>query len=335
MKRFFTYLPLAAMVWSLSCSKITETGPTVVPFEKQTGPLPELNISVDSIQPTHTFRFDSIAQGGNFSIQFTPLTFGKIRIVELGRAIQVLMDTGNWKLDSSQYTICKNSVCRSGFMKIRNLSYKPTVPVDTIDTIPTGCIDLPTRTLYVPFSTSLSIENLFPTGKRGTIDSLKTDIYKVNKTSDSALTYIAIPIPETEKWAWDTIRYRGTSLSGQCYKAKIAVIIGDTNEAHARNDFMSIATGNALWNQTVLTDNDKGSNNQLGNYITRTDTSFDYGNYKVMNTPNGILTDTLVSGQQHYKYQRTNATALDDQFIYYFKNLANGRTTKAWVKITF
>lgn len=327
MKRFASYLPLAAIVWSLSCAKITETGPSVVPFEKQTGPLPELNIAVDSIQNAKTIRFDSIAQGGNFSIQFTPLTFGKIRIVELGRAIQVQMDTGNWQRDSSQYTICKNSVCRSGFMKIRNLGYKPIIP--------SGCIMLPIRTVYAPFSTSLPIKNLFPSGVKGTIDSLKTDRYAVNQTGDSVLQFIAIPIPETEKWAWDTIWYRATSISGQCYRAKIAVIIGDTNEAHARNDFLSLPSGNALWNQTVLTENDRGSNGLLGSYITRTDTSFDYGNYKVMSTPNGILTDTLVGGQQHYKYQRTNASAIDDRFIYYFKNLTTGRTTKAWVRISF
>ena len=136
-----------------------------------------------------------------------------------------------------------------------------------------------------------------------------------------------------------SVCYKATSLSGQCYRAKIAIIIGDTCEAHARDDFFFIPTGNALWPETALTANDKGCNNLVGSNQTRTPylppLDWEYGNYKSMNTTNGVLIDTLVGGVQHYKYRRTNSLANEDDFTYYFKNLTTSRVTKARVKINF
>ena len=341
MKRFHPYIGFAFLVWALSCTRITDDPtPSQIPFEEQTGPLPELVVAVDSVHLSQTVRFDSIAQGGNFSVQFTPLRFGKIKIVENGKAVQVQMDTGRWEKDSSQYTICKNSVCRAGWMRIKNSGYKP-LPVDTTDTLQTGCITLATRTLYMNFSFSLNIRNLFPTGVKGTIDSLSADLYQVSKTNDSTLRYTTNPLsdPDEPNWAFDTIRYKATSLSGQCYKAKIAFILGNTCEPEARDDLFTLPTGNALWAESALTVNDTGCLGQLGNYQTRTPytplETWNYGNYKVLNTRFGILTDTLVDNIQHYKYQRTNSSATEDGFTYYFKNLVTGRATKAWVRIKF
>lgn len=234
------------LLWAFSCTRVTEE-PGVVPFEKQTGPLPLFSVEVDSIHRTQTLRFDSIAQGGNFNLTFTPFRFGKIRIVENGRAVQLQMDTGRWQKDSSQYTICKNAVCRSGWLWVRNKSYVP-APVDTTDTtdtLPVGCITLATRTLYLNFSATLEVKNLFPSGARGTLDSLKAGIYQVTNQGDSSLLYATHPLPDPDEelWAWDTVYYKGHSLSGQCYRGKIAFMIGDTCEAHARPDELSVPTG--------------------------------------------------------------------------------------------
>ncbi len=340
MKRIQTFIGFILLSWILSCTRITEQEPSKVPFEKQTGPLPLLNVSVDSVQLTQTIRFDTIAQGGNFSVQFTKLSFGKIRIVEDGKAVQLVMDTGRWEKDSTQYTICKNTVCRDGWLKIKNKSYRP-VTVDTTDTVTTDCIQLATRTLFVNFSTSLFIKQLFPTGKKGTIlaDSLKTIFYTVSKTSDSSITFIANPIAFEPMWAWDTIRYQATGSNGQCYKGKIAIVLGNTCEPQARDDVFTVPTGTVIWPETTLTANGTGCTGQTGSYQTRTPfeapMDWDYGNYKVMNTKSGVLIDTLISGTQHYKYRRSNAAATEDGFWYYYKNLSSGRVTKAWVRIQF
>lgn len=345
MKRLPIYIGFFLLAWVLSCTRISDPEPSQIPFEKQTGPLPLLSLSVDSVHLSQTIRFDTIAQGGNFSIQFTKLNFGKIKIVEDGKAVQIVMDTGRWEKDSSQYTICKNSVCRSGLMKIKNRSYRPLVPIDTTDstdTIPTGCITLATRTVYVPsFSSLIEIKRLFPKGVTGTIlaDSLRADRYTVSKTSDSTLSYIANPIPDDQLWAWDTIRYQATSTLGQCYRAKIAINLRDSCEAHARDDFFLIPSGTEIWPETELTANDKSCTNQLPDRQTRTPypalSDWEYGNYKVMDTQFGVLIDTLIADKQHYKYRRTNPSATEDGFTYYFKNKATNRVTKAWVRIKF
>jgi hypothetical protein len=115
----------------------------------------------------------------------------------------------------------------------------------------------------------------------------------------------------------------------------LIITLGDTCEPQARADMLNVPTGHLLFPETLLTENDKGCNNLLGNYITRTDKEFDYGNYKVMQTQHGILVDTLVSGNQYYKYTRSNPNASNDGFYYYFKNNSTGRTTKAWVRLSF
>ena len=319
-----------AGLWVGSCTKV-DSYPQPSDFEKTTGPLPYFNNNLDS-NGIKTIRFDSIAQGGNFSLSFTPLAFGSVRIVEEGKAVQIQMKGGNWSKDSTEYTICKNLTCRKGKIILFNLQYKKT---DTIEPIDTSCSELATRKVYGPFNQLLKIGELFPFAGNGKIDSLKSQLYTVGNQGDSIITFTTLDVPVDQKWAWDTIRYKLKAKNRKCWTGKLAIVLGDTCEPEARNDIFSLPTGKALWPQNELTANDKSCNNQLGSYITRTATEFEYGNYKVMATANGILTDTLVNGSQFYKYERTNTGAVTDGFYYYFKNLTTNRVTKAWVKIIF
>lgn len=338
MKRFHTSIGFIFLAWVLSCTKVSDEEPSKIPFEKQTGPLPSLNVAVDSVNLSQTIRFDTIAQGGNFSIQFTKLTHGKIKIVEEGKAVQIQMDTGSWEKDSTEYTICKNKVCREGLLKIVNRNYRPKGP-DTTDPIPTPCIIINNWTIYVPaFSSPVQIR--VPGIVLG--DSLKADRYSISRTSDSSLSYIANPIPDDQLWAWDTIRLRFSSLSGQCYRAKIAIVIGDTCEPEARNDVFDIGAATfTMWPAGELVANDKGCNNQIGSYQTRTPyqanplADWDYGDNKRMNTRYGILVDSFYNGGPNYAYIRTKPGGTEDGFYYYFKNLLTGRVTTAWVRIKF
>jgi len=314
--------------WNYSCTQIENQQP-LSSFEKESGDLPAFNIQLDSTRLGQTIRFDSIAQGGNFSLAFTPLTSGKIKIIDNGLAVEIKMPKTNWKTDCTEYTICKNSVCRKGKIVLKNGSFRPEV-VDTNS----DCLSLLVRTFYLPFLGSVEVKNLFP-GMLGLIDSLKTDHYSFQKQGDSLVVFVAAGNNQPEDWAWDTLRYRASSNSN-CYLGKVAFIIGDTCEAHARSDVFNLPTGNALWADSDWTNNDQGCNTLLGSYQTRIQyPDFDYGNFVKTITKAGILTDTLIGGNQHHKYQRMNPSAIEDGFYYYFKNLSSNRVTKAWIRITF
>lgn len=313
-------------VFLAACTEVEDAQPKGK-FETGTGPLPAFELRLDTNRLNGNVRFDSIAEGGNFTIRFTPLTFGSIRIVNEGKAVEIQMVKSNWKADSTQYTITKNGVSRTGEIKIRNKSFFIPEPVDT------SCIVMPIRTLYLNFDASLEIDGLFPT--TGTVSQVMADFYTVAIATGGNLNYTASGGLHEQKWAWDTLRYNGETNTGRCVRGKIAIVLGDTCEPEAVEDEFLLPSGQALWPESALTANDRSCTGLLGNYLTRTDTIFDYGNYKVMTTRAGILTDTLVNGTQHYKYQRTSATIPEDEFFYYFKNNSSSRVTRAWVRIRF
>jgi hypothetical protein len=309
----------------VACTRIEDQQPKGT-FETDKGPLPAFSLQLDSTG-SGLIRFDSIAQGGNFSVSFTPMAHARLRIIENGHALQIQALGGNWEKDSTRYIIVKNNVRREGNIVLRNRQFVP-------DPVNTDCILLPIRTFYLPFLGSVEIRNLVPSGTP-TLDSIRVDFWSFQNEGDSILTFLAAGGTNEQSWAWDTIRYQAHNNAGQCFKGKLAFVIGDTCEAHARNDLFTFPSGKSLFPETDLTQNDKGCNNVLGPHQTRTATEFDYGNYKLMNTQNGILVDTLVNGNQFYRYQRTNTSATEDGFIYYFKDLVSQRVTKAWVRIKF
>jgi len=141
-----------------SCYKVEDLQPKS-DFEKSTGELPKFNLNLDTNNLMQIVRFDSIAQGGNFQLSFTPLKFGVIKITEGGKAVEFAMFKSNWKQDSSRYKICKNNVCREGNIIFKNKSFYIKEPID----VDSSCAFLPLRTFNVPFSGSLHIKNLFPT----------------------------------------------------------------------------------------------------------------------------------------------------------------------------
>jgi hypothetical protein len=322
-------LVVMGLAWP-GCTEVENQRP-VSDFENSTGPLPLFDLRLDSTG-SKTIRFDSIAQGGNFSLTFTPLTFGKIRIVEGGKAVQIQMEGRNWRKDSTEYTIIKNKTSRKGKIVMINFRY---IKPDSVFPIDTSCQALPVRIIFVPFNVPVEIKNLFPFNGKGKIDSLKTLSYSATKQGDSSIVFTSQGVQADQLWAWDTISYQLKATNRKCWRGKIAVVLGDTCESGARDDIFSLPSANALWSETILTQNDRGCSGLLGQYLTRTATDFDYGNFKIMPTLNGILTDTLVDGNQFYKYERTNSGASGDQFVYYFKNLNTNRVTKATVKITF
>lgn len=331
----YLWLCLLLLGWGwLGCTRI-ENSPPTSSFEKGSGPLVSFDVRLDSMG-AQTIRFDSIAQGGNFTLAFTPMAFGKIRIVEEGKAIQIQMTGHNWERDSTEYTICKNQTCRKGKIVVRNAQYEPP---DTITPVDTSCSELPLRQIFLSFNTSQVIYNLFPFGSKGTIKSLQTAYYQATNQGDSAIIFSSIGIPVEQNWAWDTIHYQLKASNRKCWTGKLIITLGDTCEPHARSDEFSAPTGSILIPENELVANDRSCNNQLGSYQTRTPyeppLDWDYGSYKKINTLKGVLTDTLVGGNQFYKYQKTSSSASEDGFYYYFKNLTTNRVTKAWVRIRF
>jgi len=316
----------------LACRKIDDVQP-LSDFEKSKDDLPEFIIEMDSNNLVQTLSFNRIAQGGNFQLKFTPLLHGKIAIGGEGRTIEITMFKTNWKKDSSRYTILKNGVSREGDIVIENKSFREN-PVDP----DTACRSFVRSTYYLPFVSSVEIKNLFTGSRKGIINSFKADFWTVSNIGDSVLRFESNGGVNDQDWAWDTVRYKGTGEDGKCYQSTIAFVIGDTCEAHAKNDVFSVPTGSTIWPEADLTANDKSCTGQLGSYQTRTPytdiQSWEYGNYKQLATKHGVLTDTLI-GTQHYKYVRTNPSATEDGFYYYFKNLSTNRVTKAWVRILF
>jgi hypothetical protein len=264
-------------------------------FELSKDSLPPLSFALDSNNLNAKIRFEDIAQGGEFSVSFTPFTYGRIEIIEGGRAVQIAMQQSNWQKDSSIYTICKSGVCRSGVIKLINSSFIKPLDPEPVDSTSFPCFKIPVRTFYIPFDASLKIENIFPQGIKSGIETFSVLHYTLSANADTTFQYFSGGVAHEQAWAWDTIYYTGKSEWNRCYEGKIALVLGDTCEPSARNDLINVpAGGSIIFSEQVLVANDRGCNNQLGNFITRTDTEFDYGNYKVMELSNGIL--ALVQG---------------------------------------
>lgn len=310
------------------CTQVDDQRPGD-PFEQNTGPLPALSFVTDSTG-VQAISFDSVASGGKYSLEIVPMAFHTIAVAADGKSVLLTPTSSRWHKDSTRYTICKNTRCREGKIVLVNRNFG-TTPVDTHSQ--TNCTILPVTTYFVPFFGSVEVRNFLPAGATIIPDSIQTDFHQVQNEGDSILTYIAAGGATSVGWAWDTIRF-SAQATGQCYRGKIALVLGDTSEPQARDDRFSVPSGSASWPETALTQNDKGLSGTLGNYQTRTAMDFNYSN-RVMYTSGGTLTDTLVNGQRLYLYTRTAANALHDQFTYYFKNLTSGRITKATVWIDF
>ncbi len=327
---FFIFI----LIWiALSCdNKIKDLQP-VSDFEKSRDPLPAFQFSITASR-SQVISFDSIAQGGNFTISFTPLLHGRISNLSDGKSILLTLDASNWKKDSTEYTIMKNSVARTGTIVLFNSLFRPDTLVP--EPVDTACSALPDKKLFLDFNTLTTIVDLFPDTFQGNVDSFSAAIYSVSiMTGNGRLSYLANPASQDQNWAFDTVWYKLKARNRKCFTGKVLITLGDTCEPQAREDVVPVPSGSLIFPETLLTQNDKGCNNSLGSYITRTAKDFDYGNYKVMNTNNGVLTDTLINGSQHYKYVKTVTSATDDLFEYYFKNLNSGRVTKAKVKLSF
>lgn len=310
-------------------------------FEKSTDPLPAIKIDAKA-GSSHVIAFDTIADGGLFSVKFTPFKHGKISILNNGKSVAIVLDTGNWEKDSSQYTISKNKVSRSGSLVFKNLDYKkPPIdtikpPIDTIKPIDTSCSALADKKLFGDFLTDITLQNLFPAGIFGKADSVVSSIYRTQINTQGQITYFSNPDLQVEKWAFDTIFYRLKAANKKCYTGRVLVTLGDTCEPHARLDTISVPGGRLLFSDTLLVKNDKGCNGLLGSYKTTTQQDFSSGQYfPEKPTRYGFLTDTGVNGTQHYKYIRTNSAVSSDKFEYFFKNETTGRTTKAEVILKF
>ena len=325
---------LICCLFLLGCNKYEDLQPKST-FETSTDSLQNFDISLKKEGST-IIRFDSIAQGGTYKISFTPFEHCSLQLIEDGKAIEIKGPAYNWENDFSKYTICKNGNCRTGSIYIKNSDY--TNPIfDTIDS--NGCIILPLRKFYTFFLTPTLLKNFFPNGVEGRIDTFETKNYTIkralNNTNPSytILEFYALPKPESQPWAWDTVSYKLSGTNGKCYSGKIEIIIGDTCKSLAKADSFTVSNGKIIVNQTELTANDFPCAQPAGLHITRsgTEENFNYGNYKVRNTEFGVLTDTLINGQQHYKYVRTKPSARKDKFVYYLKSFNPERVTKAWV----
>lgn len=304
-------------------------------FETGTGPLPEYRFEVLPGGST-IVRFDSIAEGGNFTVSFTPLAHGRIRALPGVQGLEIALDTGNWHKDSTNYTISKNAVQRKGWLYFVNKNYVPDTTDDPDpEPVDTACSALPNRFIYLDFNTNTLVGSLFPDTFRGRVDSVRAWLYAASiSLSQDRIQYLANPATQEQMWAFDTVYYKLKALNRKCFTGKLIMVIGDTCEPQARPDVVQIpVSGTLTFPETLLTQNDRGCNGQTGSYITRTQMDFDYGNYKIMPTTHGILVDTLIGGNQHYKYTRANPTAREDGFYYYFRNNSSGRTSMAWVRL--
>jgi len=335
MKRIVYWLTLIAFYSLCSCHNSVKDIQPKSDFESTTAPLPQFDLRINS-GGSKVLRFDSIAQGGNFTINFTPMTFARLSPLLDGNGILLTLDTSNWKKDSTQYTITKNTVSRKGLIYIYNNLYKK----DTViipEPVDTTCSELPDRTVPIRFFDLISeIHSLFPDTFQGKVDSISTNFYQASIINQGAtIRYLPDPSTQLQKWGFDTLWFKLKARNRKCFTGKLLIVIGDTCEPQARPDILTATNGQFLIPETVLTENDKSCSNMLGVYLTRTQEDFDYGNYKVMNTSNGLLTDTLVNGNQYYKYLKTKPGATEDGFDYYFKNMTTGRTTKAKVTIKF
>jgi len=323
---------LICCLFGLGCSKVEDLQPQS-DFEKSTDSLPAIKFDLDSTG-SKVVQFDSIAQGGNFSISLTGFKHCKLKIQNQGKTILVEAQGKNWKKDSSNYTICKNNHCRDGVIFLTNKQYyKDSVIIKPVD----SCVILPFRHQHSEnFGDQAFISDfLLPPGVNATINTVSVLNFYGYKYSDNLIYYEAKKVGATQKWGFDTISYTLNGSDGKCYKGKIGILIGDTCEASARDDNFIVTNGYREFLEDEFAANDKDCNGNISlAFTTRSTPAF--ATATVQNTASGFGsldegTVNQTSIKRLFKYTRTNPSATKDIFPYYFKNLNSGRVTKAWV----
>ena len=320
---------LICCLFAMGCKKVEDLQPQS-DFEKSTAELPTFNIFLDSTG-SQVIQFDSIAQGGNFSVSLSGFKHCKLKIQNQGKTLLLEAQGKNWKGDTSRYIICKNNTCRDGSIFLTNKQYI----VDTGGNGPVDkCVSLifKSRNYDEINGGEIFVDSLFPAGFIGSIRNISSINYVASKFSDVLLLYKVYPdLINSKKWGWDTIRYDLTALDGKCYKVKIPYTIGDVCEASAKDDNLLVTNGFKLILEDELTLNDK---NCAGLAVPSTTRSgLDFGTKYVQLTQFGRLEDTLIvaGNKRGYRYYKTNPSAIKDKFPYYFRDLITNRVTKAWV----
>jgi len=342
-------LLLLAWIWVLlfSCSSFEE-GKPIIPDDTTTVSLPFLKLAVADTG-SGIIKLDSIIAADEvYTLTFGVLKFGRIVLENAGRTVRYVSSAKGWKIDSTDYEICRKGRCRKGIFRVTNVNFK----VDSVVN-PEDSVIVPEDTIINPGDTNASqLPNLGPVyvesfgsadvsvsqlGFNGKFISIKHSYYTTNiqGADSSSILYFAGGGGTVGNFGFDDVFYTIKTTGGEIKKGKIEFIIGDTCEAQARNNSFTLTGNSSQWQASVWFENDKPCSFTENQFKLRLKLN-PYGLPYSMATEAGIVTDAVsIGNQQYFKYKRTNTSGNTDTFFYYLQAGSNNRISRARILLKF
>ncbi len=309
----------------LSCTEIEQTLPKP-PADTSSAPLPKLELSVEGADSALLDFSPIIAANEPFSLSFTAFQHGRV-VLRTGNIVRYISNNERWSTDSGYYDYCQRGNCRRGLIRIVNSQ------------VFSDSVVLPLATLgpfYLAYFGSQDF-NLIPTGRTGKITSIVHNYFTANivvPDSMRLLYFAGGGMQGPYLMGFDDVNYRIKTPGDTIFTGKVYFVLGDTCEAQARPDSFQVSGNQAQWTAGQWALNDEPCFAPLEDYKIRIQIN-PYSNFQSIQTPNGVLVDTLVNAQQVLKYTRINLAAREDIFPYYLLSNSNNRLTRAWIKLKF
>jgi len=308
-----------------SCTEIEQIIPSA-PIDTTSTELPFISASVLGIDSVEVDLSPSIVANEPFSVSFSSFQHGRMVLRE-GKKFRYISLTERWVADSGFYDICQTGNCKRGKIKVRNNR----IFTDSV------VISLPELSpYYIPYLGSQEVY-LIPPGRSGKVISLSHNAFTasvIGPDSTRMVYFAASGISNPFLLGFDDVTFQIKTIGDTILKGSFKVILGDTCEAQARDNAFMLTGSNAEWNTMDWAANDEPCFAPLEDFKIKIHPSV-YSNYIKVNTPQGILTDTLIGGEQKLLYKRTNPAATEDVFPYYLLANSTNRLSRAWIRIKF
>ena len=328
MKILVLLLGLTALFWS--CGR-TDDPNQVLPADTTKTDFKPLIIKLDTTTGGAVVHLDSLVNTDKpFTIQFTPMRFGAIRIDAANKLLVYMPNTTDWTRDSTTFQLCQTQNCRKGTIIVTNPRKKKTIVYT--------CIDIPWLSpLMVTDQQAATQRTVLAAGGGAKITDISNRFYRaeVNPLDSLKITFTASGA--AQYWAFDDVTYTVKKDNGECLQGGFAVNIGDTNAIQARKDYFTLDSNYHLFSAADLHLNDWGQGGSIRVEPERLSLGFDGDNSRQhrIDTYNGSIRDTLIGNSNYFIYERTNLSGRADEFTYYHVAKFTLRISRAKVVIRY
>jgi len=327
MKIMVILLGLTALFWS--CGRVDDPN-QVLPADTTKTDFKPLSIRLDTTTGNAIVHLDSLVKTDKpFTIQFTPMRFGAMRIDAAKRLLLYVPNTTNWTKDSTTFDLCQSQNCRKGTIVVTNPKKK---------TVFYTCVDIPWLSpLMVSGQNATTQRTVLAAGGGAKITAINSRFYNVEVNPQDSLKITFSATGAVQYWAFDDVTYTVKKDNGECYNGGFSVNIGDTNAIQARKDYFTLDSNYHIFSTADLHLNDWGDGGSIRVEPERLSLGFDADNSRPhrIDTYNGSIRDTTIGNSIYFIYQRTNLRGLTDEFTYYHVAKFTLRISRAKVVIRY